>query len=101
MNGDFFGADKKTHRAANYTPRTIFSGWDVFRSQFPLQTLINPSVVNDEIQSLMHVAEFGPAPGILPRWELLNTEEGSMLGNPAVSVLTDAWSKGVRNYTIA
>jgi predicted alpha-1,2-mannosidase len=97
VNGEFFGADKQTHRATNYTQRTIFSGWDVFRSQFPLQTILNPAMVNDEIISLMHVAEFGPG-RILPRWELLNTEAGTMLGNPAVSVIADAWTKGIRHY---
>ncbi len=96
VNGDFFGADKKIHRADNYTQRTIFSGWDVFRSQFPLQTLINPDIVNDEINSLMHVAE--TTNGIFPRWELLNTEAGTMVGNPAIVVLNDAWSKGIRGY---
>ena len=37
--------------------RTIFSGWDVFRSQMPLQTIINPVLVNDLLKSLTTMAE--------------------------------------------
>jgi len=97
VNGEFFGADKKVHKASGYTQRTIFSGWDVFRSEFPLLTLIQPGVVNDEVNSLMHGAEFNGS-GVLPRWELLNTESGVMLGNPAVVVMADAWRSGIRGF---
>ena len=44
----------------------MFSGWDVYRSEFPLLTLINPEAVNDEIHSLLNIAM---AKGTsLPRW---------------------------------
>ena len=33
-----------------------------------------------------------------PRWELLNAYTGCMLGNPAISVLADAYIKGIRGY---
>jgi len=77
----------------------LFSGWDVFRSQFPLQTIINPSLVNDEINSLMQMAELS-GKKYFPRWELLNSYSGCMLGNPAVSVVVDAYEKGIRNYDV-
>jgi hypothetical protein len=32
-------------KVAGFKKRTIFSGWDVFRSQMPLQTIINPALV--------------------------------------------------------
>ena len=57
INGQYPGADGKIHSSGDFTCRTIFSGWDVFRSQFPLQTLINPEMVNDEINSLIEMAE--------------------------------------------
>jgi putative alpha-1,2-mannosidase len=52
VNGNYPGGDGKIHQTKNFTKRTIFSGWDVFRSQLPLQTIINPAVVNDMINSL-------------------------------------------------
>ena len=34
------------------------------------------------------------------RWELMNAYTGCMIGNPAVSVLADAYAKGIRGYDI-
>lgn len=47
VDGRYPGANGRILQSSTYTRRTIFSGWDVFRSQFPLQTLINPRVVRD------------------------------------------------------
>uniref|UniRef100_UPI003561383E GH92 family glycosyl hydrolase n=1 Tax=Pontiella sp. TaxID=2837462 RepID=UPI003561383E len=98
-DGNYVGADKKVHRTDGFTYRTIFSGWDVFRSQFPLQTIIHPGLVNDEINSLLQMAELSGR-AYLPRWEMLNSYSGCMLGNPAVSVIVDAYEKGIRNYDV-
>ena len=99
VNGSYVGADGNVHKADGFTYRTIFSGWDVFRSQFPLQTIINPEMVNDEINTLLQLAELS-GKGYLPRWEILNSYSGCMLGNPAVSVIVDAYEKGIRDYDI-
>ena len=93
----YIGGDKKLQVSENFTKRTVFSGWDVFRSQFPLQTLINPVVVNDMINSLLTLSEESRK-GYYERWELVNAYSGCMIGNPAISVLTDAWAKGIRDY---
>lgn len=34
------------------------------------------------------------------RWEIVNAYSGCMIGNPALSVLADAYVKGIRNYDI-
>ena len=99
VDGRYIGADKNIHFTTNFTYRTIFSGWDVFRSQFPLQTIINPSLVNDEINSLIQLAELS-GNNYYPRWEILNSFSGCMIGNPAVSVVVDAYEKGIRNYDV-
>ena len=99
VDGQYVGADRKVHRSENFTYRTIFSGWDVFRSQFPLQTIINPRMVNDEINSLIQMAELSGRK-YFPRWEFLNSYSTCMIGNPAVSVLLDAYRKGIREYDI-
>ncbi len=75
----------------------MFSGWDVFRSQFPLQTVINPRLVSDEINSLIQMADLSGRK-YYPRWEFLNSYSGCMVGNPAVSVVADAYNKGIRTY---
>ncbi len=67
---------------AAQTRRTVFSGWDVFRSQMPLQNDYQPcAVVNDMIGSLTDLAgETGKQ--YFERWELLNAYSGCMIGNP-------------------
>ncbi len=99
QNGQYKGADGRVHTARDFTPRTIFSGWDVFRSLFPLMTIIRPVVVNDEINSLLQLADLSKRQ-YLPRWEIVNSYSGCMLGNPAVSVIVDAYEKGIRNYDV-
>lgn len=100
VDGQYFGADNKPHQARDFTYRTVFSGWDVFRSEFPLLTLIAPQVVNDEVGSLVELADQSGRK-YFERWELLNAYTACMLGHPAVCVLGEAYLKGIRNYDVA
>lgn len=100
LDGRYPGGDGKIHKAnKDHIRRTIFSGWDVFRSQMPLQSLINPQVVSDLIQSLTNLAD-EKGKNYFERWELLNAYSGCMIGNPAVNVLSEAYTKGIRNYDV-
>ena len=99
LNGIYMGGDMKPHHSSKFIKRTIFSGWDVFRSQFPLQSIINPAIVSDMINSLVELADQS-GQGYLERWELLNAYSGCMNGNPAVPVITDAYNKGIRNFDV-
>ena len=99
VDGQYTGGDQKAHQTRDFTKRTIFSGWDVFRSQMPLQTIIHPKVVSDMLNSLITLADES-GKGYFERWEILNAYSGCMLGNPAISLLTDAYAKGIRNYDV-
>lgn len=99
VNGSYIGGDFKTHTSKDFTKRTIFSGWDVFRSQMPLQTIINRELVNDLVNSLVTLADEKDK-DYLERWEFLNSYSGCMLGNPAVSVIADAYNKNIRGYDV-
>ena len=98
VDGRYVGGDNQV-KASNdkYKRRTIFSGWDVFRSQFPLQAIINPSLVNDQVNSLIDLADES-GNEYFERWELLNAYSGCMIGNPALVVIADAYAKGIRNF---
>lgn len=107
VDGAYSGGDGKVHRAGPASQgapvrmrRTIFSGWDVFRSQMPLQTIINPGLVDDMLSSLTDLAD-ETGKHYYERWELMNAYSGCMIGNPAVSVLADAYAKGIRGYDVA
>ncbi len=97
LDGSYPGGDGKIHQTNKFVKRTIFSGWDVFRSQFPLQNIINPTVVSDMINSLVELADES-GKNYLERWEFMNAYSGCMIGNPAVSVMVDAYNKGIRNF---
>ena len=100
VDGRYIGGDLKIYpKDATFTKRTIFSGWDVFRSQFPLQTIINPELVSDQINSLVTMAEQSGRE-YFERWEIANSYSGCMIGNPALSLLTDSWVKGIRTFDV-
>ncbi len=99
VDGRYPGGNSEALTSKRFTKRTIFSGWDVFRSQMPLQTIIEPQLVNDMINSLITLAEEKDK-DYLERWEFLNSYSGCMLGNPAVSVIADAYAKGIRDYDV-
>ncbi len=100
VDGRYTGGNQQTFQSDGFTKRTIFSGWDVYRSQIPLQTLINPVLVNDLINSLVTLADQS-GNHYLERWELMNAYSGCMFGNPALSVIADAYAKGIRNFDTA
>jgi len=67
VNGDYPGGDGKPHKTQAFTKRTIFSGWDVYRSTFPLLTIIAPETVNDMINSMIELADQNGT-GYFDRW---------------------------------
>ncbi len=99
VNGDYPGADGQAHRAQGYTKRTIFSGWDIYKSQFPLLTIIAPDIINDHINSMISLAEENGT-HYFDRWVLLNSYTGCMCGSPEVVVMNDAYQKGIRNFDV-
>ncbi|WP_051950929.1 GH92 family glycosyl hydrolase [Actinacidiphila yeochonensis] len=84
-------------RHDDFTHRTVFSGWDVFRAQFPLLTIIDEQVVADQVNTLLALTGSGAVKG-LARWELLGTDTNTMVGDPGINVIAEAYLKGVRGF---
>ena len=82
----------------DYDHRTMFSGWDVYRSEFPLLTLISPKNVSDEVKSLLHIALSQNSS--FPIWELMGIDSGCMTGDPGTLVMADAYLKGICDFDI-
>ena len=100
VDGRYIGGDGAIHRSdGSFEKRTIFSGWDVYRSQMPLLNLIYPNVVGDVINSLVTLAEES-GEEVYERWEIVNAYSGCMIGNPALPVIADAYDKGIRNFDV-
>lgn len=96
-DGRYRDARGGVRRSGAFVQRTVFSGWDVFRSEFPLLTLIRPDIVGDTVNSLMEVMESG-ARDTLPVWDIFGCASGCMIGNPLFPVIVDAWEKGIRSF---
>ncbi len=85
-------------KSAPYAHRTMFSGWDVYRSEFPLLSLISPETMSDEVNSLLHIALARNTS--FPKWELMGIDSGCMVGDPGTIVMADAYLKGIQDFDI-
>ncbi|UYQ94431.1 GH92 family glycosyl hydrolase [Chitinophaga horti] len=83
--------DGKVHNGYMYTDNGF---WDTFRAQFPLNTILHPTMTGRYMQALLDAQQ---QCGWLPAWSFPG-ETGGMLGNHAISLLTDAWVKGIRTF---
>ena len=68
--------------------------WDTFRAQFPLNALLYPTMHGRYVAALLDAYD---QCGWLPAWSFPG-EGGSMIGNHAISLLADAWAKGIRTF---
>lgn len=74
---------------------STLSLWDTFRAWHPLMTLINPDLVCDMVNSMLDMYD---ASGELPIWPLSSGETGCMIGYHSISVISDAYMKGIRCF---
>lgn len=83
--------DGKIHEGYMFTDTGF---WDTFRAQFPLNALLHPTMHGRYVAALLDAYE---QCGWLPSWSFPG-EGGSMIGNHAISLLADAWAKGIRTF---
>ncbi|MGZ4037832.1 MAG: GH92 family glycosyl hydrolase, partial [Bacteroidia bacterium] len=98
VDGKYRGMDNKVHVATNFTYYSVFSLWDTFRGLHPLLTLIDRKRTNDFINTFLY--QYADRKR-LPVWELYGNETDCMIGYHAVSVIADAFMKGITNYDTA
>lgn len=83
--------DGKVHQGYMYTDNGF---WDTFRAVHPLFTLVYPEVSERIMESLLNAYDQS---GFLPEW-CSPGHRACMIGNNSLSLLTDAWMKGIRNF---
>ena len=96
-DGQYYSAfDHQVHRDARsfYVDNWL---WDTYRALEPLQTLLNPAMEADKIQSYVRMYEQG---GWMPEFAVLWGNHECMTGNPAAAWMADAWFKGVTNFDL-
>ncbi|OQW45457.1 MAG: hypothetical protein A4S16_13395 [Proteobacteria bacterium SG_bin6] len=95
VDGRWRGPDGAVRTAARGLRYSTLSLWDTFRAAHPLYTLLVPERVDDFVQSLIDQAG---TKGRLPMWPIWGGETGTMIGEPAIPVIADAWAKGFRGF---
>ena len=96
-DGQYYSAfDHQVHR----DPRPFYVDnwlWDTYRALEPLQTLLNPKMEADKIQSYVRMYQQS---GIMPTFAIAAGNLPCMNGNHAAPWFADAWFKGVRNFDL-
>ncbi len=90
-----FAEDTSVHQASGFDYYADFSMWDTYRSVHPLMTILEPTKTSQMIQSLLLKAEQGGWLPIFPAW---NNYTSAMIGDHVISMIGDAYSKGIRGF---
>ena len=97
VNGEYKGLDQNTHKAAGFNNYTTFSLWDTYRALHPLFDIIQPQRNADMINSML--AHYDQSVHhMLPVWSNSANENWCMIGYHSVSVIADAFVKGVKGF---
>ncbi len=97
VDGRYRGMDDKIHKSKNGEHYTVFSLWDTFRGLHPLLSITHPTETNGFVNSLIDKSkQFGE----IPMWELAGNDTRCMIGYHGVSVIADAYAKGIRGYDL-
>ena len=74
-----------------------FSMWDTYRAQLPLFEILQPSLINQFVQSLIVKGQQGGWLPIFPCW---NNYTAAMIGDHATAFIASAFIKGIRGYDV-
>lgn len=94
VDGRYRGRDNKIHQLNTGDEQyTVFSLWDTYRGTHPLYTIIQQEKTAHFLETFLRQYHEG---GDLPVWELAGNETECMIGYHSVSVIADAFIKGIR-----
>jgi predicted alpha-1,2-mannosidase len=98
VDGSYKDYNDQPAKITGFTKYTVLSLWDTFRALNPLFTITQPELTNDIIKSMLLQYE---QTGLLPVWELMGNETGTMIGYHSIPVITDAIMKNIGDFDIA
>lgn len=92
----YSGYDHKVHQDKRpfYVDNWL---WDTFRALEPLQTILNPEMEADKLQSYVRMYEQS---GVMPTFAILTGPYACMNGNHSAPWFADAWFKGIRDFDL-
>lgn len=98
-DGRYPGFDNEIHDAGpGHAVYTNISGWDIYRSEFPLLSMIAPAEASDMVRSMVAFAEQS---GSWDRWTIANAHTGVMNGDPYHVLVASAHAFGAKDFDAA
>ena len=97
VNGQYPAMEGEEILQTNHNRYTVFSLWDTYRCTHQLNTLLFPSRQLDMVRTMLDMYRES---GWLPKWELFGRETFTMEGDPAIPVIYDTWTKGLRDFDV-
>ena len=92
-----FAGNDEIQVATGHEYYADYATWDSYRTLHPMLTILNPKKQTEMVQSLIRKAEQGGWLPIFPCW---NQYTAGMIGDHVVSVIGDAYMKGLDNFNI-
>jgi len=97
VNGQYIGFDGLVHTVpSGHAQYENIPGWDSYRTQIRLLSILAPSTASDVVQSLVNDAQQGD--GSLPRWEQANADSHGMSGDDGDVMIADAYAFGATSF---
>ncbi len=93
--GAYAGMDGLLHRASGRVQYADFSGWDTYRTQIQLLSILAPRRASQMVQSLLADAAES---GCLPRWPYANGQSMTMVGDSADPLIASAAAFGATAF---
>jgi len=95
VDGTYPGMDGQLHNSGGHTQYADFSGWDIYRSEIQLLSILSPGRASDMVRSLLtNAAESG----CLGRWPYANGQSMTMIGDPADPIIASAAAFGATDF---
>jgi predicted alpha-1,2-mannosidase len=100
VNGEYAGFDGEVHKVTEKQEAQYanFSGWDVYRSQLQLVTLMHPDRASDIAQSLLNQANQNN--GVWDRWTHNSGPTGVMSGDPSTIAIANFVAFGANRFDV-
>lgn len=95
VGGAYIGMDGLLHRAQGRVQYADFSGWDTYRAQIQLLSILAPRRASQMIRSLLADAAES---GCLPRWPYANGQSMTMVGDSADPLIASAAAFGATAF---
>lgn len=92
-----FAGEGRVHKTNGFDYYTDFSMWDTYRAVHPLYTILQPQRTRDMVRSYILMGQQGTW---LPTFPLQNNYTSAMIGDHGVSMIGDAYLKGIDGFDI-